>query len=202
MCIIGHIGPPSWRPCGQVACFYLFKVTPCQLTFLVDVICERSLIAFHTFQISLMLYRWINHYCLNQDQDSTDIFEREPFSVSFEYWSVTPGAMKQVVLMGVHTKPTGESVVLMGVHTKPTGETMVLSGVHTKPTGTSVVLIGVHTTVSQLSRGGGGRGHQDIMCLSYVKTSLVDVVTLISLSTCALMSITLRESGHQTQEEK
>lgn len=37
--------------------------------------------------------------------DPQDVYEREPFSVSFEYWSVTPADKRKVVLMGLHTRP-------------------------------------------------------------------------------------------------
>ncbi|XP_005097093.1 deoxyribonuclease-1 [Aplysia californica] len=40
-----------------------------------------------------------------QTPDSSDVYEREPFSVEFEYFSVSPGVRKRVVLMALHARP-------------------------------------------------------------------------------------------------
>ena len=40
-----------------------------------------------------------------QSPDPQDIYEREPFSVEFQYWSVSHGEQRQVALLGLHAKP-------------------------------------------------------------------------------------------------
>ncbi|XP_005097092.1 deoxyribonuclease-1 [Aplysia californica] len=57
----------------------------------------------YVFYYRLKLAHLLSTY---QTPDSSDVYEREPFSVEFEYFSVTPGTKKQVVLMALHSRPT------------------------------------------------------------------------------------------------
>jgi len=40
-----------------------------------------------------------------QVPDSHDVYEREPFCVEFQFWSVSHGEKRRVVLMGLHSRP-------------------------------------------------------------------------------------------------